>query len=256
LQERFEKERKSPELLQLLKKIKDIRTDIYSLYEKINQSYEFGDYNKTESIIIKMNKGGRFFVDMNGVFDINWQLGCDGNQCWHYYVTREKEEHLVKENLRDINELNISICDLFGLNKNNIDEVLRANNLEYGGTILHDGRQCYIIRSWKTRLSSSFTSCSADEWLIDGKNYMPVQMTSYTMRSKITYKYYYDSINMPIVDYEFSPDSLTDVPGASEPLGEGYDKRFIRVIDGTSYGNMSFSWGKRGPKGTSSSGMN
>ena len=100
----------------------------------------------------------------------------------------------------------------------------------------------------------TFTVCNVEEWLIDGKTYMPVQMTSYSIKDKITLKYSYDSINMPIADAEFSPDSLTDIPGVSEPLGEGYDMRFIRIMDGTSYGDMGYFWGKQGPKGKAGSG--
>ena len=253
---RFEKEKQSPELRELLKKIKEARTGIFSLSEKINLTYDYGLNEKTESIVIKMNKGGRFFVDMSGIFNHKWNIGCDGNQCWHLYATEDKGDHLEKEDLKDINEMHISICDLFGLSKNDINEIISSNNLEYGGTSIYDGRDCFIIRSWKTRVSSDYTDCSIEEWLVDGKNYMPVLMTKISMRYKIIYKYFYDSINMPIPDSEFRPDALTGVPGVSEPLGEGYDKRFIRVIDGTSYGNMSFSWGKSGPKGTVSTGMN
>jgi outer membrane lipoprotein-sorting protein len=256
LQARFEKERQSSELRELLKKIKEARSKIFSLSEKIEQTYDFGGQNKIETIVIKMNKGGRFFVDMSGMFENMWRFGCDGNQCWSFYVTGDKKGHLEKEDLRDINEINISICDFFGLNKNDINEILRSNNLEYGGTSLYDGQQCYVIRSWKALASPHYTTCDIDEWLVEGKNYMPVQMTRFSARYKIIYKYSYDSVNMPIPDSEFRPDFLTNVSGISEPLGDGFDKRFIRVIDGTSYGNMSFSLGKSGPKGTVSTGLN
>jgi outer membrane lipoprotein-sorting protein len=253
---RFEKERQSSELRELLKKIKEARDGIFSLSEKINITSDFGVEKKEESIAVKMNKGGRFVVDMSGMFNHKWNIGCDGNQCWQFYTAGDKGDHLEKEDLKDINEMHISICDLFGLNKKDINEVFSSNNLEYGGTSLCDGQDCFIIRSWKAFASPAYTSCDIDEWQIDGKNYMPVRMTSYYMKSKMTNKYSYDSINMPIPDSEFRPDSLTNAPGVSEPLGDGYDTRFIRVIDGTSYGNMSFSWGKRGPKGTSSGGLN
>jgi outer membrane lipoprotein-sorting protein len=256
LMARFEKERQSSELRELLKKIKEARAGIFSLSEKVNQTIDRGDYKKTESIVIRMNKGGRFLLDMNGMFKNKWKIGCDGNQCWSYYVTGGKEDHLEKEALKDINEMNISICDLFGLNKKDVDKILRSNNLEYGGTSLCDGQQCYVIRSWTALASPVYTACYVDEWLVESKDHMPVRMTRIYTRGRDIYEYSYDSVNMPIPDSEFRPDSLTDVPGISEPLGEGYDKRFIRVIDGTSYGNMSFSWGKSGPKGTVSGGLN
>jgi hypothetical protein len=255
LQARFEKQRQSTELRELLKKIKEARAGIFSLSEKASWTIDRGDYNETQSIVIKMNTGGRFFVDMSGMFKNKWKIGCDGNQCWDYYVTRDKEDHLTKEDLKDINEIKISICDLFGLSKKDVNEVLCSNNLEYGGTALYDGNNCFIIRSWTAVTSPVSTACYVDEWLID-KNYMPVRMTRIYTSGRDIYQYSYESVNMPIPDWEFRPDSLTSVPAISEPLGEGYDKRVIRVIDGTSSGNMSFHWGKSGPKGTSGSGLN
>jgi hypothetical protein len=62
--------------------------------------------------------------------------------------------------------------------------------------------------------------------------------------------------NELIPDEEFRPDggaAVTAVP--PEPLTAGYTPRFLNVIDGTS-GRMSVRWGMKGPKGTSSSGLN
>jgi hypothetical protein len=260
LQQRFEKERQSADLLQLLKKIKEARSNIFSLSEKIEQIREFGGEfageNTIETIIIKMNKDRRFLADLSGMFKGMGKFGCDGNKCWKYYKTRDNVEHLIKEDVKDINEIDISICDFLGLNKKDFNEIIRSNNLDYGPSVLHEGKQCYVIRSWKAYVSSPYSVCYVEEWLIDSKNYMPVRMTSYSIKDKVTLKYSYDSINMPIADAEFSSDSATKIPGVSEPLGEGYNMRFIRVMDGTSCGDMSYFWGKQGPKGKAGSGYN
>jgi hypothetical protein len=44
-------------------------------------------------------------------------------------------------------------------------------------------------------------------------------------------------------------------PTPPEPLDADYTNRFINLGDGSD-GNVSLRWGKKGPKGTSSSGLN
>ena len=63
-------------------------------------------------------------------------------------------------------------------------------------------------------------------------------------------------INKPISDEEFRPPFGPDLRKAQlDPLDEGYTRRFLNVNDGTG-GRMSVRWGKTGPKGWSSSGLN
>ena len=63
-------------------------------------------------------------------------------------------------------------------------------------------------------------------------------------------------INEPIPDEEFRPQTGADIKAVpSEPLPEGFTRRFLNINDGSS-GRMSVRWGMKGPKGTSSSGLN
>ena len=68
--------------------------------------------------------------------------------------------------------------------------------------------------------------------------------------------YRYTRINEPIPDEEFQPQTGPGVQLKDPlPLDEGYTRRFLNVVDGTN-GRMSIRWGRKGPKGTYSSGLN
>ena len=90
-------------------------------------------------------------------------------------------------------------------------------------------------------------------WYIDSATLLPARVEhgdSYAV------DYTYSRINQPIPDNEFraggGPEATVAKPG---PLPEGYNRRFLNVIDGTN-GRMSVRWGMKGPKGTNSSGLN
>jgi hypothetical protein len=63
-------------------------------------------------------------------------------------------------------------------------------------------------------------------------------------------------VNEPLSAGNFAVPKLEGLsPTSPEPLDAGYTNRFINLRDGSD-GNMSVRWGKKGPEGTSSSGLN
>ena len=69
-------------------------------------------------------------------------------------------------------------------------------------------------------------------------------------------QFLYDTVNKPLPALDFAVPKLEGLsPTSPEPLDEDYTNRFINLRDGSD-GNMSLRWGKKGPKGTSSSGLN
>jgi hypothetical protein len=70
-------------------------------------------------------------------------------------------------------------------------------------------------------------------------------------------RFNYLTVNETINISEFRPDFIKGVkPQVPEPLKEGYDARFLKLIDGSRDGRMSVRWGQYGPKGRRSSGLN
>ncbi len=68
--------------------------------------------------------------------------------------------------------------------------------------------------------------------------------------------YTYRSVNEPIAASRFRPPADDGIARQElDPLGEGYDRRFLNARDGSD-GRMSVRWGKKGTAGWYSSGLN
>jgi beta-lactamase regulating signal transducer with metallopeptidase domain/tetratricopeptide (TPR) repeat protein len=250
----FEKAKQSKELRTLLENVKNARSNLKSLSETVHYAYDFGDHEKSSKAIFKMQGSRQFYVDMSKEFEIPWHIGSDGQKCWFY------NEHMDTNKLvaTDFNivEKKISICNPFEIAEVDVDTVVKQNNIEYLGTEVLDGRRCHKLRSWLVKIEHK-AICSVITWWFDSETYMPTKIVSDSGRWRESFRFVYDSINEPINDSEFRPDAVTKIkPQEPEPLDENYNTRYVRIIDGSSSGRMSVRWGKRGPKGTSGSGLN
>jgi len=258
LLERFEKARESRELKALVEKIKEMRSNLKSLSETVNVVWDYGELRekRNQQMIFKVQGNKQFYVDMSEAFDKPWHIGSDGNKCWFYNEFKD-DKKLVMTDFAQIDEKNIGICEPFGISKYDVDEAIKQNNLEYIGTEILDERRCHLVRGWSAYVHIDRATCKVNMWWVDAETYMPAQLVTYLSRVKRSQRFIYEKINQPIDDSEFRPDFITDIePEEPEPLGDGYETRFINAIDGSSTGRMSVRWGKRGPAGTSSSGLN
>ncbi len=253
---RFQKAQSHPELKDVLMQIKKVCQGLNSLQAEVYSRLKLSDEYERK-ITFKIQEDKQFYADMSHYFGNPWIIGSDGQTCWFYHVYKNEKELDVLE-YGEIQQKNISLCDLFGLRETSVEEVLKSNNLEYAGTKEVDGRNCHIVHNWKSTFSHDSARCYVETWFVDAETLMLLKMIAETNRSA-TYNYWYrySRINERFDDSEFKPESVTDIAAKpEEPLGEGYDTRFINVIDGTKTGRMSVRWGKKGPGGTSSSGLN
>jgi len=258
LLERFEKAQESEELQTLIEKVEEMRLNLKSLSETVKVVWDYGDIRekREEQMVFKMQGDKQFYVDMSRAFDMPWHIGSDGDKCWFYNEYKD-EKKLVMTDFDQIDEKNIAICEPFGIGKYDIDEAIKRNNLEYIGTETLDGRKCHLVRAWSADVHIDRATCQVNTWWIDAETYMPVQLTTDSGRVIRSQRFIYEKINQPIDDSEFRPDFVTGIePEEVEPLGDGYERRFVNAIDGSGTGRMSVRWGKRGSAGTSSSGLN
>jgi hypothetical protein len=94
------------------------------------------------------------------------------------------------------------------------------------------------------------------QWWIDAESLLPVAVENYSTSSRYVHDFSFRHVNEPIAQTLFRTPSGEGITRAEpEPLGEGYDRTFLNARDGSA-GRMSVRWGKKGPKGTSSSGLN
>jgi beta-lactamase regulating signal transducer with metallopeptidase domain/tetratricopeptide (TPR) repeat protein/outer membrane lipoprotein-sorting protein len=255
LMQMFEKAKQSKELRTLLENVKNAHSGLKSLSETVYYAYDFGDHEKSVKAIFKMQGSRQFYVDMSEEFEIPWHIGSDGEKCWFYNEHMDTNK-LVAIDFNQIAEKKISICDPFEIAEADIDTVIKHNNIEYLGTEILDGRKCHKVRSWLVKIEHK-AACSIITWWFDSETYMPAKIISDSGRWRESFRFVYDRVNEPINDSEFRPESVTKIkPQEPEPLDENYNTRYIRIIDGSSSGRMSIRWGKRGPKGTSGSGLN
>jgi len=99
-------------------------------------------------------------------------------------------------------------------------------------------------------------SGSLTQWWIDPENYRLAQIEVSGSGYESRMRFLYDSVNKPLPSGDFAVPQLKGLSATPpEPLDADYTRRFIKLSDGSD-GNMSAAWGKRGPKGTSSSGLN
>ncbi len=259
LLKRFETVRKRRELKDVLTQIKKTRMGLNSLKEVIYKSLTLGVDKKEEKIdkvTIKMQGEKQFYADMSESFEKTWIIGSDGQTCWFYNEYKEGGK-LVVLDYNEIEQKNISICNLFGLGRAGVEEAAAFNNLEYAGRETFDGKNCHIIRGWNASVRGDRALCIVNTWLIDAETYLPLKILQETSYGELNYRFEYERINQVFDNSEFKPESVTSIAGEpEEPLGEGYETRFITIVDGTETGKMSVRWGKEGSKGTVSSGLN
>lgn len=93
------------------------------------------------------------------------------------------------------------------------------------------------------------------EWLFDAKSLLPVLFEAFS-NIPVRYEFTYDSIDEELADEIFEPPvDVGRTPAEPEPLEKGFDQRSFNVLDGSA-GRISIRWGKTGPRGTQSSGLN
>lgn len=93
-------------------------------------------------------------------------------------------------------------------------------------------------------------------WWIDAQTGLTVQTEALTDSVRSLVAFTYSGVNSPLDDAEFAiPQEPGLVAQPPDALDADYDRRFLNVRDGSD-GYVSLRWGKTGPKGRSSSGLN
>ena len=261
LAKQFEKAAQSKEFKTLIEKIKNVRSNLKSLCETIHIVQNWDNRQESYKVVFRMQGGKQFYADISEVMKIPFIIGSDGKNCWFYIDRRSREdkEKLFVTGFDEISEKDVVICNPFDIAGKNVAEADKQKNLEYEGTETIDGRKCYMVRAWSANITvaGSFPNCRVDTWWIDAETYLPVKLVRYGTLMNETQRFICDKINEPIDDSQFRPDFVKGIePQPPEPLGEGYDTRFLVINDGSENGRMSVRWGKSGSAGTSGAGLN
>ena len=245
----------------LLEKVKKARSKVNSISEAVFSGvFSYNSFFSSEAYF-KIQGPGQFYADISQIMVSEFLIGSDGKKCW-FYTKYERPgskiiEKLVTAPYDEIQDKIVSICDPFQISEGDIGETIDELNLEYCGTEVLDGRKCHIIRTWFVKTRTYMPQSFIGRWWIDAESYLTLQVGVDSGRNYILKRFNYLTINEAIDVLEFRPDFVKGVkPQVPEPLKEGYDTRFLKLIDGSGDGRMSVRWGQYGPKGRRSGGLN
>lgn len=256
-------------LQSLLRDLKAQRLQLTSVAERIQDTLllrsdhagQFVGLDSKQSAF-KWQQPNQFFADVTApmMSCTDFRIGCDGKQWW-YHVTSSADTNIEFQicPVNGISELNISICDPFGLLDDTPANASRDFELNYLGASdqsKSNPGSC-VVHGWQINRSNPDMLGSAQlVWRIDSKSKTVIDLTETGSRFEVRRRFFYDALNASLPESDFAVPKFKGLtPAAPEPLDSDYTNRFINLRDGQD-GHMGARWGKKGPKGTYSSGLN
>ncbi len=205
----------------------------------------------------KMQGDRQFVGEIDAIMGMPFRVGSDGKECWLRW-----QNNMVVTPFKTIEEKNLTFCDPFDANgPDDAAQFIRNKGLVYEGEKTVEGRRCHYVRGYLSKNLTSLESPTVFTWQICSETHLPTGvglLNATGFRWAMWMEFTYSWLNHPILDEEFRPSGGPANPVVRkelEPLGEGYERRYLNVIDG-SRGRMSVRWGKQGGLGTSSGGLN
>jgi hypothetical protein len=254
---------REPRLLKLLETMKQKQTQLTSLSERVQNLmlhqqdglfYEL----RSQSATFKWQKPDQFYGDATGPMTmcIDFRIGSDGQRWWWHNESAYSTNFVVCP-AKEMHELNVSICDPFDLTDKTPANAATDIGLKYIGVSKVGGTKCLQLEAWQIdRIPKMTPYGRLIQWQIDPKNHRPAELAMFSSGFVLRMRFLYDRVNEPLPAGDFAVPKFEGLsPMAPEPLDADYTNRFINFSDGSD-GDMSLRWGKKGPKGTSSSGLN
>lgn len=228
------------------------RSQLVSISERVQslmQSAKDGAFNEldTKSAIFKWQKPGQFLGDVTEPMYscADFRIGSDGSVCWWRAVGADgRWAKLETCPASEMQKADVSICDPFGLGSAWTPSSASPGKLAYGGAAPFGGVECFLIKA------------SGAEWWINAQTYLPMQVRMFDKGFEQRFRFFYDKVNQPLPAAEFAVPSLPgESPAPAKALDKDYTRRLIILSDGSN-GQMSARWGREGPVGRESSGLN
>jgi hypothetical protein len=190
-----------------------------------------------------------YFADVTDFMSCDaFEIGSDGEHWW-WHSADKNGTNFENCPLNDVTELNISLCDPFGLTHRSPKEAAEKMSLRYLGSNGIFDR----VAAWKMQRFAETIDATYTEWEIDTKNGLPSEVRDFFSGMISRTRFFYHSTPRKA---KFKAPTLLGPLGAKvKPLENGYDHRFVDMSDGSN-GTITLRWGQRGPKGTLGSGLN
>ena len=257
-----DEENRAKTLLTLIGQIRQRRRELKSVIERVDDRTDWSKQSNW-STKLKPDNHGRFWWQGNARFRAEGdsfffngkplRVGGNEKQCWSLI-----SDHFVIGPSESILKQHVHIADAFLAESEWTDErLIREWQLDYLGDEQYQGRNCHRIRSRReiTYSKEPLFRTNHRDWLIDAKISLPIVCEDFGNVPR-RFEFTSEKIDEELPDEVFQPPKVDGiVPRELEPVDDKYDHHFLNAFDGSS-GNISIRWGKRGPGGTYSSGMN
>jgi hypothetical protein len=189
-------------------------------------------------------------------------LGCDGTNCWLYGDDEQNGCRLDRAPQAQ-SDIDLSLADPFELASRTVQSLLDKKRMVYEGHAQLNGHDCERVQIWKvSQPKADYDRVDAErlEWWIDDATFLPVRLEQFSLYGgEAIFDFQYDQLNQPLPITVFEPPVA---PGATPISDDWFTKkmdadetRFLRIYDGAD-GRMSGRIGRKGPRGSTNSGMN
>ncbi|HUA64753.1 MAG TPA: protein kinase [Alphaproteobacteria bacterium] len=259
---------RDPNLLHLLTSMQGARTACKSGTEDV-QWIMIDTRNKAFSGIsasqaqFRWQGTNQFYEDISSIMNCKaFVLGTDGKTCWLYAHTRMDPPYLNSSPVASVADIKVNIADPFHLAPQSVESAIAKGKLIYEGKDQLDGRLCYRVGSWNVQQTGRDVfpvEAGKYEWWIDAVTFLPAQVTGAMPGAMQIWRFQYADLNQPLPDSAFQPPVA---PGASVPPMDWFkaklaphETRFLTIKDGSD-GGISGKMGRRGPIGSTDSGLN
>ncbi len=262
-QENLKRAGQDARLLELLASMKEKRQQLAGVVERVQtlQLYrERGVFTRlhSTSATFKWQRPDRFYADAAGPMLAcdTFSIGSDGANAWWHYEDGKKKTVVVCP-ATEVHRKNVSICDPFDLTRRAVPAAIDELGLSYRGLMKRSDQNCHLVEAWTVQTSGkTMTDGYLTQWWIDDRTYRPMEVRQFGDGYEFGSRFLYDAVNEPLPQAAFAPPVPRDLkPDPPAALDTDYTNRFLNVRDGAD-GRMSVRWGKQGPKGRSSSGLN
>jgi len=252
-----------PRLEAVLFGLQQQRTQLTSLVERVQtlmvarQRDAYTSF-RTTAAEFKWRRPNLFVAEAAGPMSScrAFTVGCDGRQVWWHYAARDRET-LTLCLVDEVPRKNLSIADPFGLAERPVKEAIQDLGLSLADHPRAGDQTTSVVESWAVAMiGDTMTQGSLTRWRIDPQTQRLLDVDSIGDGYEFRSRFLYDAVNEPLPDSAFAPPADPGLRRETpEALDADYPSRFLNVRDGAD-GRMSVRWGKEGPKGRSSSGLN
>jgi serine/threonine protein kinase/heme/copper-type cytochrome/quinol oxidase subunit 2 len=257
---------KDPRLTQLLSSMQEARTHLVSGIETVTStslSYEKDSMGgiTVNPATFKWQGTNQFYEDISDIMGGKaFILGTDGKTCWMYGDDQDNGRWFNSCPAAAVADMYVSIADPFDLARNSVQSAISKGKLIYDGQTQLDGHACYCVKSWfveQTGNENFRVNAARSEWWIDAETYLPVQVVKDSGYGREIFKFHYEGLNQLLPVAAFQPPATQ-----GSKSQDWFDKKlgpnetfFFKIKDGSD-GQMSGRIGRRGPNGSTNSGLN